>query len=111
MEMHAASLARPGPGQALLLHVDLLDSQFLSPLPDLLQTGTTAAGWWAPLRDLSASLGGSWRLEAPLARSTAIALMQSAHWMWSGDLSQWVQWAWRLEHQDESISLSCPQTQ
>ena len=111
MEMHAASLARPSPGHALFLHVDLIDSQFLSPLPDLMQPGASAQGWWAPLRDVSNGLGGSWRTDAPLPRSTAMALMQSAHWMWSNDLSEWAQWAWSLQHQGLSTSLSCQQTQ
>jgi hypothetical protein len=106
MEMHAASLARPTPGHALFLHVDLLDSQFLSPLPDLMQPGATAQGWWVPLRDITTGLGGSRRLTGSLPRGTAIALMQNTPWMWSEDLSEWVQWAWWLEHQGRSISLS-----
>jgi hypothetical protein len=96
MELHAASLARPSPGQALFLHVDLLDSQFLSPLPDLLEPGAIAQGWWAPLRDISNGLGGSWHLSATLPRSTVIALMQNAPWMWSKDLGEWARCAWLL---------------
>lgn len=106
LEMHAAALSRSSPGHALFLHVDLLSSQFLSPLPDLMQPGATAQGWWVPLRDISTGLGGSRRLTASLPRGTAIALMQNTPWMWSEDLSEWVQWAWWLEHQGRSTSLS-----
>jgi hypothetical protein len=110
MELHAAALARRGPEHTLFLHVGLLDSQFLCPLPDLMQPGAGAQGWWAPLRDISDGLGGACRLTAPLPRSTAIALMQNAPWMWSDDLVEWVRWAWWLEQQGQSISLSTPQT-
>jgi hypothetical protein len=110
MELHAAALTRHSSEHALFLHVGLLDSQFLSPLPDLMQPGATAQGWWAPLRDLSDGLGGACHLATPLPRSAAIALMQNAPWMWSDDLSEWVRWAWWLEQQGQSISLSTPQT-
>ena len=106
LEMHAAALSRSSPGHALFLHVDLLSSQFLSPLPDLMQPGATAQGWWVPLRDITTGLGGSRRLTGSLPRGTAIALMQNTPWMWSDDLSEWVQWAWWLEHQGRSTSLS-----
>ena len=106
LEMHAAALSKSCPGHALFLHVDLLSSQFLSPLPDLMQPGATAQGWWVPLRDITTGLGGSRRLTGTLPRGTAIALMQNTPWMWSEDLSEWVQWAWWLEHQGQSTSLS-----
>jgi hypothetical protein len=109
MEMHAAALATHSPERTLFLHVDLLDSQFLSPLPDLMHTGAITQGWWAPLRDISDGLGGSWRMTTRLPRSTAIALLQNAPWMWSDDLGEWVRWAWWLGQHKPSITPLIPQ--
>lgn len=99
MELHAAFLMSAEEGTSLWLHVEHYGNEFLAILPDLMEPGSTSRGWWAPIRDVSMSLGGSHGTRVTVPRWAALRLMKRNPWMWLGERDEWVRCAWWISKQ------------